>query len=306
MAVLVCSHELFLKHDTGAHCECSARLDSISEALSGEKQLEITRTEARSAGWDDLLRCHSKQHIERIAATRGDRGFLDGDTVFSPESYLASLHAAGAGPTALDMLLSEDNAMTTAFLPVRPPGHHATRDHAMGFCFFNNIAVAARYAQAQHAIDRILIVDWDVHHGNGTQDIFYDDASVFYYSLHLWPHYPGTGANEETGTGPGSDTTLNRPLRHGFPEADYIALFKDDIKTIVSTFDPSLILVSAGFDSHHADPLGGLNLTETGYQTLGSVLREHAGSKPVISFLEGGYNLTHLGTSALAHLKGLA
>jgi len=272
--------------------------------LRSAENLHVEWQEAQVAQKEDVLGCHSERLWERIMATRGQKGFLDPDTVYSPETYRAALYAAGAGPTALRYM--KEKGLVSAFLPVRPPGHHATPERAMGFCFFNNVAITARYAQKQMGFERVLIVDWDVHHGNGTQEIFYSDPTVFYYSLHLWPHYPGTGREDERGLAAGEGYTLNRPLRHGFPAEKYLELFTGDVEKIVATFNPDLFLISCGFDSHRDDPLGGLDLRSEDYQTLSEILRQAAGKRPILSLLEGGYNLERIGEAAVFHVRGLS
>lgn len=304
MSILLVRHDSFFAHDTGVHPERIERLHVIGEALERADSLDLRPVAAREATRDDILRCHDAAYYEAVSAIRGRRGGLDPDTLFGPDTLPAVLHAAGAGLSALDVM--REGGDKSAFLPVRPPGHHAMPHRAMGFCFFNNIAITARYAQARHGYERVAIVDWDVHHGNGTQHIFYRDSSVYYYSLHLYPHFPGTGDQDETGAAAGSGTTLNRPLPHGFPAEYYVDTFRQDVAEIFESFSPDLLLVSAGFDSHRDDPLGGLMLTEESYRALGAVLREKAGEKPIISFLEGGYNLSRLGPSVVAHLEGIA
>lgn len=305
MPVLIVSHDSSLAHDTGQHCECPERIRVIFKAMDGQTKIPLVRKKARAALREDILRCHTPGHFKRIAQTKGRQGFIDADTVYSPKSYEAAIHAAGAGLTAVDELLARESACRAAFLPVRPPGHHATRDRAMGFCLFNNVAIAARYAQTQDTIKKALIVDFDVHHGNGTQDIFYDDPTVFYYSLHLYPHYPGTGDISETGKGAGLGTTCNRPLRHGYPSDQYQDLFQEDITRIAKHFSPDIVLLSAGFDAHKEDPLGGLTLDNEDFCKLGQTIRAQLPKCPVISFLEGGYNLSCLGPAALSHINGL-
>jgi acetoin utilization deacetylase AcuC-like enzyme len=305
MAILVVRHDSSFAHDTGAHPERSERLRVIFQAMEACPSLEVCFSEARAAEPEDILRCHTEEHLARVSASAGRAGFLDPDTVFSPESFEAARYAAGAGLTAIDQL-HEANAPRAAFVAVRPPGHHATPDRAMGFCLFNNVAIAARYAQARYGAGRILIVDWDVHHGNGTQAIFLADPSVHYYSLHLFPHYPGTGSEDEIGQGEGQGATVNRPLPHGYPSSHYLDLFKTDTAAVFDRFRPDLVLISAGFDSHRDDPLGGLSLVEDDYRSMAGTLRTLAGDRPIVSFLEGGYNLTRLGPSVVAHLEGLA
>lgn len=294
-----------LDHETGDHPECPARLEVIEAAIAADGVLRehVERVAPRPAPNDAILRCHTRAHMEGVDATSGLSGHLDADTVHSPGSAAAARVAAGAAMLAVDLVL--DGVSDTAFALVRPPGHHAGPGRAMGFCLFNNAAIAARHARAR-GVERILIVDYDVHHGNGTQDIFYEDGSVFYYSLHLCPHYPGTGAPEERGSGEGRETTLNRPLPPGFPAADYQRLFTRDLDEIIATFQPCLGILSAGFDSHRRDPLGGLTLENGDFWELTTALVERFGPGRVISTLEGGYNLDVLGGAVSSHLRALA
>jgi len=304
VTVLVVHHPACFEHDTGVHPEKIERLRVVFDALRNASHLPQKWCEAREATQEDLLLCHTEDHCSLIFSLEGQRLPIDADTYMSPGTVKAALRAAGSGLTAVDEIVNSSE-IKTAFLAVRPPGHHATPNRAMGFCFFNNAAITARYAQRRHSVERVLIVDWDVHHGNGTQAIFYEDPTVFYYSLHLSPHYPYTGSESETGSGPGAGTTLNRPLPRRYPASHYRATFEEDIESIFERFDPQLVIVSAGFDSHREDPLGGLDLLEDDYRALGAAVRRKAGSRPVLSFLEGGYNLLHLGRCVVAHLEGL-
>jgi acetoin utilization deacetylase AcuC-like enzyme len=230
-----------------------------------------------------------------------------GDTPISDGSWDAALHAAGGACEAVDQVLARD--LKNAFCVLRPPGHHATPNRGMGFCVFNNVAVAARYAQQQHGIGKVLIVDWDVHHGNGTQDIFYDDDSVFFYSTHQWPWYPGTGARDETGSGSGLGTTKNRPCRAGSGRREITGAFEEDMPGILKEFRPELVLISAGFDSRRGDPLGGLQLEDEDFADLTRLMLEIADEYAegrVVSLLEGGYALEGLAAASLAHCRALA
>jgi acetoin utilization deacetylase AcuC-like enzyme len=237
----------------------------------------------------DLERCHDRDYIDQIRAISGPT-MLDLDTACSGTTYQAALLAAGAGLAA---------AERSAFAISRPPGHHALRDRAMGFCFFNNVAIAARWAQAELGLERVAIVDWDVHHGNGTQAIFWDDPSVLYVSLHQWPLYPGTGGPAEQ-----DETTVNVPLPAGSGDDEYARAWRDQVEPAVRRFDPELVLVSAGFDAHHDDPLSDMALTEEGFRGL--ALRSASLAPRVGAVLEGGYNLDTLPRLVAAALSGFS
>jgi acetoin utilization deacetylase AcuC-like enzyme len=260
----------------------------------------------RTSGWH-LTRCHSEEMIQTAEALcRCGIPYIDMDTTICRESFDVATLAAGGAITAVDTVLKEDGGR--AFALVRPPGHHATEARSMGFCLFNNAAIAARYAQAKHGVENVLIIDWDVHHGNGTQDIFWHDQSVFYFSTHQSPHYPGTGASNETGDGKGSGCTLNVPLRAHTTARDHRQVFSDALRAIESRFHPDLVIISAGFDSHRADPLGNLMLEDSDFAEMTKdVLRlaEKYSAGRVVSLLEGGYNLDVLGGSVRSHLTAL-
>jgi acetoin utilization deacetylase AcuC-like enzyme len=235
-------------------------------------------------------------------------GFLDVDTVVSPRSFDVALAAAGAGAAAVDAVIGGQDR--TALCLVRPPGHHATPTTSMGFCLFNSIALAAKRARNKHQLNRVLIVDFDVHHGNGTQDIFYEDPSVFFFSIHRYGFgfYPGTGSAEETGRGPGRGTTLNVPITNGTPPSEYHAAFNRAFERAAEASKPELILVSAGFDAHRLDPIGGLGLDVEDFVRLTErildVAKEHAAGR-VVSLLEGGYHWDATAESVAAHLTTL-
>jgi acetoin utilization deacetylase AcuC-like enzyme len=224
-----------------------------------------------------------------------------GDTHAVRESFEASVLASGAVVTAIDAVV--EGRAGSAFCAVRPPGHHAEKDRAMGFCLLNNVAIGARHAQQQHGMERVAILDWDVHHGNGTQHIFEEDPTVLYVSLHQYPFYPGTGARSEQGKGPGQGYTLNIPLPAGAEEQRYLKAFDEEILPALDRFKPSLLILSAGFDAHTDDPLGGMKLTAGSYAVMTRLLN---GIAPVVSVLEGGYDLHALGTSVEAHILALA
>lgn len=246
--------------------------------------------EPAAASHEQLARVHAREHIERIAATSGKPSMLDADTFTSPESYDIALLAAGAAVQAAEHARSTGEA---ALALVRPPGHHAERDAAMGFCLFNNVAVAAAQAIAS-GLERVAIVDIDVHHGNGTQWIFYDDPRVLYISSHQFPFYPGTGAADETGHGEGRGFTVNLPLEAGATDADVDLLYRAVAEPVLEQFAPQLTLVSAGFDAHEADPLASMRMSADGYARLVGCLRRAAGAHPFALVTEGGYDLPAL------------
>jgi acetoin utilization deacetylase AcuC-like enzyme len=301
---------LYRQHETGPdHPEQPQRFDAVVEALdaSGLTQ-QLRRIDPRPATEDEIALCHGRRYIEtaRREILGGARELSTGDTVVSPRSWDVALNAAGGLLNAVDAVM--EGAAQNAFCVVRPPGHHARPDQGMGFCIFNNVAIAARYAQQKHRLGKVLIADWDVHHGNGTQDIFYADGSVFFFSTHQSPWYPFTGAANETGEGRGKDCTLNCPLPAGSGRVEIAGAFREQLRRAADRFHPDLVLVSAGFDSRLADPLGRFTLTDADFAELTAVLLEiageHAGGR-LISVLEGGYNLSGLGSAAAAHVKGL-
>ncbi len=304
------THPDMLKHDTGpGHPERPERVTAILEALRNRglsQQLLFSEPQPAALRW--LTTVHESSYIERARKTiLAGNAYLDSpDTPVCPDSFRAALLAAGAGIHAADLILSEK--LTRVFCPVRPPGHHAEKAKAMGFCIFNNVAVAARYLQEAHGVRRIFIVDWDVHHGNGTQHAFYTDPSVFYFSTHQFPHYPGTGAADERGKGLGEGFTYNVPLPAGSGDAAYTEVFEEILLPLVENFRPDFFLISAGFDPHLDDPLSGMQVTEAGFRRMTRIIRELANqfSKGrIISFLEGGYNLRALGESASVHVEEL-
>jgi acetoin utilization deacetylase AcuC-like enzyme len=308
MPTAIVHHPVFEKHDTGpGHPEKSERYRVVIDALRGDSSLwaNVVEIEADEARRSDIQACHTPQHFKHVEeAVREGKGYLDSDTFVSVHSLEAALRGAGAACRAIDAVM--EGAATNAFVPVRPPGHHATPDRAMGFCLFNNVAVAARYAQKRYKeIERVAILDWDVHHGNGTQGIFYDDSSVFYFSMHQYPWYPGTGSRGETGQGRGRGYTLNVPLRAMTPVKDQRRAFESAIQEIADGFTPDLVIISAGFDAHKGDPLGQLLLTDEDFVQMTKLVKEWAaetcGSR-VISCMEGGYNLDTLGETVRAHV----
>lgn len=297
-------------HDTGPyHPESPERLVAIIESIEGTplgEQLHWVLADPAQMKWIDAV--HTASHRRRIEeACLGDTTTLDGgDTRVCPESYLAALLAAGAGPQALDGIMRGD--WHNAFICMRPPGHHATPSSAMGFCLFNNIAITARYAQQEYNLNKILIIDWDVHHGNGTQDAFYADPSVLFFSSHEFPLYPGSGAAEEIGTGLGKGYTINCPLPAGCDLSALLAAIDQKLLPALDHFRPDLVLISSGFDAHKDDPLAHFALTEDDYAILtrkACAIAEQYCRGRLISFLEGGYNLGALARSVEQHLESL-
>lgn len=305
--------EDFLRHNTGAHPERRERYIAIMDRLKAESDLwdELQKLSPRLATDEEILRCHEPQTIATIqqacAVSQEARVRLDADTVVSQDSDHVARLAAGGVCLAIDEIMASE--IKRAFVACRPPGHHATVDQSMGFCLYNNVAIGARYAQVQYPeIKNVLIVDFDVHHGNGTQDIFYKDASVFYYSLHQYPWYPGTGAANERGVNEGEGYTLNIPIAPSTFASDYLRQFEQGLAHIATRFTPDLILVSAGFDAHIADPLGQLTLTDNEYAAMTKRLKEWADSAcqgRLVSCLEGGYNLQTLGGTVRTHVEAL-
>ncbi len=286
---------VFKDHDTGpGHPERPERLDAIFQVLEDQGMMaETKKIELREATFEELMRVHTKTHIERIKATSGkERSMMDMDTPTSSRSYDTALLAAGGLLNAVEAVVKGE--LENAIALVRPPGHHAESDRAMGFCLFNNIAVAARYALEVHGLERILIVDWDVHHGNGTQHSFYSDPRVLYFSTHRYPFYPGSGGMGETGEAEGKGYTVNIPLPAGCGDPIYDAAYKMAMLPVARGFRPELVLVSAGFDLHRLDPLGGMEVSEEGFARIaGTILdaaRELCQGRVVIT-LEGGYHL---------------
>ena len=299
--------DLFLNHFASGHPESPERLRAIVEKLEKEGILaQIKHVPIAEASEEDLLLVHEHQMIERVQeASRNAPTWLDPDTYVSPDSYPAAISAAGGGIKLVSEI--ETGSINNGMALVRPPGHHATSNRSMGFCLFNNIAIAARYLQKHFSLSKIAIVDWDVHHGNGTQDIFYSDPSVFYLSTHLFPHYPGTGSQQEKGEGEGLEATVNMPLNHGASRDHFMDNFNKGLD-LIRNFQPDFILISAGFDSHAQDPLGGLSLLEEDFVLMTSQICELAKqtcSGKVASFLEGGYNLESLASSVSAHITAL-
>jgi acetoin utilization deacetylase AcuC-like enzyme len=299
---------LFQKHETGAHPERPARLRVIDDRLtkSGlDKKCKSLPYQPLTE--EAVAKVHAPRMISRakqLAAHGGGR--LDPDTVLSADSFQVALAAAGACAAAVDAVLV--GQAKNALCLVRPPGHHATPNESMGFCLFNNIALAARHARDKHGLSRILIVDWDVHHGNGTQDVFYEEPTVCFFSIHRYGNgfYPGTGAANETGCGPGLGHIINAPVRFGTARPDYIASFRAHLEKAADKLKPELVLLSAGFDAHTRDPIGSLGLETEDFVTMTkdvlNVAKTHAQGR-LVSCLEGGYDLTALAESVEAHLE---
>jgi acetoin utilization deacetylase AcuC-like enzyme len=294
------------EHLTGpGHPEQPARFDAAVGALHG---LNLIPIPPRLADHDELALCHSRKYIQ-LAEREIFDGFHElstGDTVISPKSLDAALRSTGGALNALDAIV--DKRISNAISIGRPPGHHATPVRGMGFCIFNTIAIAARYAQRKHGVARVLIADWDVHHGNGTQDTFYSDGTVFFFSTHQAPWYPGTGPRSERGEGKGEGMTLNCPFPAGAGRKDILGAFQEQLLAAADQVKPELVLISAGFDSRANDPLGRFVLTDADFADLTRVMREiadkHAGGR-LLSVLEGGYSLTGLASGLRAHVEAL-
>lgn len=302
--------DVFKRHDTGhGHPERPARYDAVTAAVGRSWALAgALRIPPRLAALEHIALCHGEKYIEtaRRDIEAGLPQLTTGDTDVCPASFEVARLAVGSVIGTVDAVLN--GSAQTGFCAVRPPGHHARPDQGMGFCVFNNIAVGARYAQQQYGVERVLIADWDVHHGNGTQDIFYDDPSVFFFSTHQSPWYPGTGARSETGSGGAVGTTMNRPFPAGSGREQILGAFRNDLLPAARAFEPELVMISAGFDSRIGDPLGNFTLEDEDFVELTEILRELADTTAqgrVISVLEGGYNLQGLAAAVEAHLGAL-
>jgi len=287
------------------------RYTAVIDALKGDDGLwnSLIEITPEKASQGVVQAAHTKEHFKRVeGAFANGLDRLDADTVISMQSFDVSLYGAGGAVTAVDAVMQGE--ADNAFVAVRPPGHHATAERAMGFCLFNNVAVAARYAQNQYKeIERIAIVDWDVHHGNGTQGIFYSDPSVFFFSMHQYPWYPGTGARGETGQGRGLGSTLNVPMKAFTKARDQLSSFESAIGESAAKMAPDIVFISAGFDAHLTDPLGQLQLEDPDFDAMTRVVKQWAAEAcggRVVSCMEGGYNLETLGETVRSHVAELA
>lgn len=306
MTTLLISHPSSLRHVTPpGHPERADRIRAVEQALEEERFALLHRAEAPEGTLAQVLLCHPAAYADAIIAAAPQEGLvqIEADTVMSPGTIAAALHGVGAAVHAVDEVMTR--RASNAFSAMRPPGHHAESDKAMGFCFFNNAAIAARHAQSAHGAERVAIIDWDVHHGNGTQEIFWGDASVLYASTHEMPLYPGTGAPSERGE---HGTIVNAPLRAGDGTDAFHEAFESAILPRLTAFQPDLVIISAGFDAHWRDPLANINLKEADFawatQKLMEVADRHAGGR-LVSILEGGYDLEGLSKSAAAHVIAL-
>ena len=298
--------DIFLKHEMPAgHPESPERLVKILDTLkNSDVWNKLVLLKPRRAGEEDILKVHTKEYFDTVKTFTG---YYDPDTYISDNSFEAAMFAAGAVIEAIDRC--KKGEIERAFCAVRPPGHHAEADRAMGFCIFNNIAIGARYAQ-KIGYKKVFIIDFDVHHGNGTQHIFEEDDSVFYFSSHQYPHYPGTGRDYERGRGKGEGYTYNLPMEYGSGDKDYSYAYRDILPSLINNFRPDIILVSAGYDIHANDPLSGINVTDEGMQSIvrGILLhsmKAYLPSLPYVFSLEGGYNLHALCQSILATITEL-
>lgn len=303
-------HPDYLKHDMGAgHPESPERLRAIVARLEQSGVMSrLVRIDPIAAADEWITQVHKPSYVAALKqhAPATGRVMLDADTSMSPGSLPAAYLAAGGALAAADAIMA--GRVDNAFCAVRPPGHHAEQDRAMGFCLFNNVAIAARYFQRKHGLARVLIVDWDVHHGNGTQHSFDDDPSVLFFSTHQFPHYPGTGRATECGHGKGEGATINVPMEAGEGDEEYLAVFQKVLVPAADAFKPDVVVISAGFDAHRDDPLASMGLTENGYAELtrivAGIARRHSKGR-ILSSLEGGYNLQALSASVERHVLAL-
>jgi acetoin utilization deacetylase AcuC-like enzyme len=299
-------HDASLGHDTGAHPERAARVVAIERELARHDWLGMERMEAPRAERTSLTAVHPEPYvrgIEELCAAGG--GPLDADTSVVEDSYEAALRAAGGAVRLVDLLLSGE--APSGFSALRPPGHHAEPARAMGFCLFGNVAIAARHALDAHGLERVLVLDWDVHHGNGTSAAFHDSPDVLFVSLHEWPLYPGTGPASDVGSGAGAGFTVNLPVAAGAGDGLYASLIEHVVAPLARAYEPQLVLISAGFDAHRDDPLSRVELTEDGFAAMAGTVRRVAAELgvPVGGVLEGGYDLRALAASTAATLRVL-
>ncbi len=311
MKTALIHHPIYLKHDTGVgHPETAKRYEVIMNALKKDRKFweSLTEITPEKVSKGLIQAAHTAEHFKRVeGAFESGVENLDADTIVSMYSFDAALYAAGGAVRAVDAVLTGET--DNAFAVIRPPGHHATTEHAMGFCLFNNVAIAARHAQNKYKeIERVAIVDWDVHHGNGTQGIFFDDPTVFFYSMHQYPWYPGSGSRGETGFGRGKGFTMNSPVKARTPAREQKRMFEAALNDIRKDFKPDLIMISAGFDAHATDPLGQLKLENEDFVSMTKTVKQWANETcggRIVSCLEGGYNLETLGDTVKAHVAAL-
>ena len=302
MGIGIVRDDIYMEHVIDDyHPENPGRLKHIYSMLDVIGDSGIIYVSPRMATHEEIALNHDMSYIEEIASTKGSHVRLDPDTSTSPKSYEAACMAVGGVLELTDKIVAGE--MNSGLALIRPPGHHAERNRAMGFCLFNNIAIAARYLEKKYGFNRILIVDFDLHHGNGTQHSFYRDSKVLYFSTHQYPYYPGTGGHEEVGDGEGKGYTVNVPLSYGMGDADYIYTFKEVLVPVADLYKPEIVLVSAGFDNYYDDPLGGMKVTEGGFAAMARILldiaQKHCGGKTLFA-LEGGYDLKGLASSVKA------
>lgn len=305
---LLYSDNRFLNHDTGDHPECADRLRAIHTQLQNSGLMaQVKKIRPVSVTDEQIRLVHSDEQVAAFdALAKNGGGKLDADTVVSKDSASVARLAAGAAVDAVGRVLNGEDQQ--ALCLIRPPGHHATASKAMGFCLLNNVSIAAKTAITANHVNRILIVDWDVHHGNGTQDIFYDDPAVTFFSVHRHPFWPGSGLKTETGTGKGLGHTLNLPLPFETSRKEYFAAVRSSLETLADKIRPELILVSAGFDAHHLDPIGAMSLETEDFQTLTEIVQQIAATHcdgRIVSLLEGGYNTQKLAECVEVHLRTL-
>ena len=312
MKTALIHHPIYQKHNTGeGHPETPKRYETVMSALKADKNLwaNLNEIQAKEVSQGIIQAAHTKEHFKKVeSAFENGLDRLDADTVISMKSFEASMFAAGGACRAVDAVMNGE--AKNAFVAVRPPGHHATAETAMGFCLFNNVAVAARYAQNKYKeIERVAIIDWDVHHGNGTQGIFYDDPSVYFFSMHQYPWYPGTGARGETGFSRGLGYTKNLPVKAQTKPSEQKRMFNAALEEISQNFKPDLIMISAGFDAHLTDPLGQLLLQDADFVQMTRTIKQWADETcngRIVSVLEGGYNLGTLGKTVVNHVRELS